>query len=73
MCIMEHLEVLEYSGIFISNPVYRNLFRNNCERVKRYASVYTFRHTPDLLQPTAFAVLFPVFCFNCYTINWQML
>jgi len=29
MCIMEHLEVLEYSGIFISNPEYRILFRNN--------------------------------------------
>jgi len=26
---MEHLEVLEYSGIFISNPEYRILFRNN--------------------------------------------
>jgi len=29
MCIMEHLEVLEYSGIFISNPEHRILFRNN--------------------------------------------
>jgi len=29
MCIMEHLEVLEYAGIFISNPEYRILFRNN--------------------------------------------
>jgi len=27
--IMEYLEVLEYSGIFISNPEYRVLFRNN--------------------------------------------
>jgi len=26
---MEHLEVPEYSGIFISNPEYRILFRNN--------------------------------------------
>jgi len=26
---MEHSEVLEYSGIFISNPEYRTLFRNN--------------------------------------------
>jgi len=26
---MEHLEVLEHSGIFISNPEYRILFRNN--------------------------------------------
>jgi len=25
MCIMEHLEVLEYSGIFISNPEYQIL------------------------------------------------
>jgi len=29
MCILEHLEVLEHSGIFISNPEYRILFRNN--------------------------------------------
>jgi len=29
MCIMEDLEVLEYSGIFFSNPEYRILFRNN--------------------------------------------
>jgi len=26
---MEHSEVLECSGIFISNPEYRILFRNN--------------------------------------------
>jgi len=26
---MEYLEVPEYSGIFISNPEYRILFRNN--------------------------------------------
>jgi len=26
---MEHLEVLEYSGIFVLNPEYRILFRNN--------------------------------------------
>jgi len=26
---MEHLEVLQYSRIFISNPEYRILFRNN--------------------------------------------
>ena len=38
---MEHLEVPEYSGIFISNPEYRILFRNNFGLVKRYASVYT--------------------------------
>jgi len=29
MCIMEHLEVPEYSGIFISNPEYRILFQTN--------------------------------------------
>jgi len=29
MCIMEHLEVPEYSWIFISNPEYRILFQNN--------------------------------------------
>jgi len=29
MCIMEHLEVPKYSGIFISNPEYRILFQNN--------------------------------------------
>jgi len=29
MFIMEHLEVLEYSGVFISNPEYRILIRNN--------------------------------------------
>jgi len=34
MCFMEHLEVLEYSGIFISNPEYRILFRNNLLRAK---------------------------------------
>jgi len=34
MCIVEHLEVLEYSGIFISNPEYRILFRNNLLRAK---------------------------------------
>jgi len=28
-CIMEHLEVLEYSGIFIFNLEYRILFQNN--------------------------------------------
>jgi len=26
---MEHLEVSEYSGIFISNREYRNVFRKN--------------------------------------------
>jgi len=26
---MEQLEVLQYSGIFISNPEYQTLFRNN--------------------------------------------
>jgi len=29
MCITEHLEVPEYSGIFIANPEYQILFRNN--------------------------------------------
>jgi len=29
MYIMEHLVVLEYSGIFVLNPEYRILFRNN--------------------------------------------
>jgi len=28
MCIMEHLEFLEYSRIFFSNPEYEILFRN---------------------------------------------
>jgi len=40
MCIMEYLEISEYSGIFLSNPENRILFRNNCGLVKRYASVY---------------------------------
>jgi len=31
---MAHLEVLEYSGIFISNPEYRILFRNNLSGTK---------------------------------------
>jgi len=50
---MEHLEVLEYSWIFISFPDYRIVFRNNCALVKRYALVCTFRHTP-----TCFGCLF---------------
>ena len=29
MCIVEHLEVLEYARIFILKPEYRILFRNN--------------------------------------------
>jgi len=29
MCIMEYIEVPEYSGILSSNPEYRILFRNN--------------------------------------------
>jgi len=29
MCIKEDLEVLEYCGIFISNPEYRTPLRNN--------------------------------------------
>ena len=35
MCIMEHSEVPEYSGIFISNPEYQILFRNNLLGAKR--------------------------------------
>jgi len=31
---MEHLEVLEHSGIFISNPEYRILFQNNLSGAK---------------------------------------
>jgi len=31
---MEHLEVLEYSGIFISYPEYRILFWNNLQGAK---------------------------------------
>jgi len=34
MCIMEHLEVLEYSGIFVLNPEYRILFRNDFSGAK---------------------------------------
>ena len=52
------------SGIFISNPKYRILFRNNCRLVKPDASVYTFQHTPD---PCSWKhLLFPVVCLNCY-------
>jgi len=56
MCIMEHLEVLEYSGIFTSNPEYLIQLWNDCGLVKRYASVDTFRHIPDQLQRTAFSI-----------------
>jgi len=34
MCVIEHLEVLEYSGIFILNPEYRILFWNSLLAVK---------------------------------------
>jgi len=47
MCIMEHLEVPDYSGTFILNPEYWILFWKNCGLVKRYALGYTFWHTPD--------------------------
>jgi len=31
---MQHLEVLEHSGMFISNPEYRILFQNNLSGAK---------------------------------------
>jgi len=34
MYIMEHLEVPEYTGIFISNPEHRNLIQNNLSGAK---------------------------------------
>jgi len=45
---MEHVEVLE--------SLFQILFWNDCGTVKHYASVYTFLHRSDLLQPTAFTV-----------------
>jgi len=33
MCVMEHLEDLEYSKIFISNLEYQLLFWNNGQKI----------------------------------------
>ena len=41
MCIILHLEVPHFSAIFVSNPEYGILFRNNCGFVKSNASVCT--------------------------------
>jgi len=71
MCIMEHLEVLEYSGIFISNPVYRILCRNNCDL---WSAMH--RCTPPVIHLThCFSwrhLLFPVVYFNCYRRNLEL-
>jgi len=51
-----HYGTFRLSGIFISNPEYQIPSRSNYGLVKRYASVYTCRYTPDPLQLTAFSV-----------------
>jgi len=48
---MEHLEILEYSGIFISNPEYRILFRNNFLGSKRADRAEVENADPAISRP----------------------